>query len=175
MTQTHEAENFAPIVDINAKILILGSMPGIASLEAQHYYAHPRNGFWPIIGSLLKVTWPENFDARYALLKQHHIALWDVMKSCRRTGSLDQNIEEASIIANDFDTFLTQHMHITDIFFNGQKAAQSFKKYALPNLSEQVIKRVQFHTLPSSSPAMASLNIAAKTEKWRIIQDILKP
>lgn len=174
MTNPHQAENFPPISAPDAKILILGSMPGIASLEAQHYYAHPRNGFWPIMAALLNEIWPDDFNQRYMLLKQHHIALWDVMKSCVRTGSLDQNIDEASIIANDFEAFLTEHPDITDIFFNGQKATQSFKKYAAQSLSPAIASRITMHTLPSSSPAMASLNLETKTEKWRPIQDALK-
>ena len=173
MADFHDAENFDAISKPDAKILILGSMPGIASLKVNQYYAHPRNAFWPIMGALLSEIWPDDFAQRYAKITAHKIALWDVIKYCRRTGSLDQNIENTSIIANDFGAFLQQHPKITTLFFNGQKAAQSFNKLVAPYLEDNIAQRIQTHILPSSSPAMASLDLASKIDKWRIIQETL--
>jgi hypoxanthine-DNA glycosylase len=94
--------SFPAIADDNARILILGSMPGKASLQAGQYYAHPRNQFWPILGELVGAGPTLNYDARISVLLSANIALWDVLKSCYRSSSLDADIDKASMIANDF-------------------------------------------------------------------------
>ena len=159
--------SFPPIAGIDAQILILGSMPGIKSLQEQQYYAHPRNAFWPIMASLFDFDLCLNYSARCQQLKQHYIAVWDVLRSCQRPGSLDQHIETESIVANDFLTFLTQYPKIKSIFFNGTKAEQVFHRYVLPTLTtaqQQIIR----HKLPSTSPAHAAQSFDNKLSQWQI-------
>ena len=157
--------SFPPIAQSNAKILILGSMPGQASLDAQQYYAHPRNAFGKIVCVFMKISADLPYLERCQSLCKHHIALWDVMQSCTRSGSLDADIIEDSISPNDFHTFLYEHPHITHIFFNGAKAEQSFMKYVHPTLS-QGHKTLNYQRLPSTSPAHASMTFEKKQDVW---------
>ena len=159
--------SFAPISSPSAHTLILGSMPGKASLLAGQYYAHPQNAFWKIMSTLLGAEEGLSYDDKTELLTSHGIALWDVMKSCTRESSLDSDIVESSIVTNDFETFLNAHPQIGSIYFNGAKAEQSFRKYVLPGLATTE----QFHLqrLPSTSPAHASLSFRKKREAWSVI------
>jgi double-stranded uracil-DNA glycosylase len=159
------ATSFPPIIGTTPKILILGSMPGLESLKQQRYYAHPRNAFWPIITSLYGHSEKLDYSQRCELLKQQQIAVWDVLKSCYRPGSLDQNIETQSMIANDFVAFLQLHPSVTQIFFNGGKAEQVFKRYVAKQLEAARISPL-FHRLPSTSPAHASMNYETKQRLW---------
>ena len=156
--------SFAPIVDSHARVLILGSMPGQASLNAKQYYAHPQNAFWRIMGELL------GFDPAIAAytektnaLKLAHIALWDVLRSCKRTGSLDSNIDNQSQVANDFQSFFATYSLISAIFFNGIKAEDSFKRYVL---REDMLNKIPLIRLPSTSPANATLSFTSKRDIW---------
>ncbi len=154
--------SFPPIASPDAKILILGSMPGQASLDAQQYYAHPRNLFWPIMSRLLgfDVTLP--YAERAIRLQQSGVAVWDVLQSCLREGSLDSNIKDEE--PNDFSVFLKNHSHIHTIFFNGEKAATSFKRRVVvtPKINTLTLIR-----LPSTSPANASQTQAMKQDAWQ--------
>ena len=155
--------SFEPIVGPGATTLILGSMPGVASLAAQQYYAHPRNAFWPIMGTLFQGGAELPYDERTDNLQGHGIAVWDVLKLCTRAGSLDSAIVESSIVANDFGELFTHHPTISRVFFNGAKAAESYRRYVATKLP---VPHVQFRRLPSTSPAHASLDLAAKTRAW---------
>lgn len=154
--------SFPPIASPDAKILILGSMPGQASLDAQRYYAHPRNLFWPIMSRLLgfDVTLP--YAERANLLQQFGVAMWDVLQSCQREGSLDSNIKDET--PNDFSVFLNNHPHIHTIFFNGEKAATSFKRHVVMTPEIEALTQVR---LPSTSPANASQTFTMKLDVWR--------
>lgn len=162
MTFVH---SFDPISDASANRLILGSMPGRASLLAGEYYAHPRNLFWPLMESIGVISTHLNYHARCQGLINNRIALWDVLKTCTRTSSLDSDIEEASIVVNDLASFLTSHRHISKIFFNGAKAEQVFHRHVLPELPEAVCD-LNLRRLPSTSPANASVTRAAKEHAW---------
>lgn len=160
MTET--AAGFPPIAAPGARILILGSMPGRASLAAEQYYAHPRNAFWPILGTLLGFDPTLPYPERTIRLEAAGIALWDVVRSCRRRGSLDSAIEADSIIANDFAGFLERHPGISRICFNGATAEALFHRYA-----PAVASQAQVLRLPSTSPAHAGLNFSGKLTAWR--------
>ena len=130
-------QGFPPLLGHFPDTLILGSMPSVKSLEHQQYYAHPRNAFWPIMANLLSFDATLPYEQRCDLLKQHNIAVWDVLKACQRKGSLDQSINNDSLVLNDFNTLLKTHSSIKRLFFNGTKAEVVFKK-VLPRIDRFV-------------------------------------
>ncbi|MGV8873071.1 MAG: DNA-deoxyinosine glycosylase [Rhodococcus sp. (in: high G+C Gram-positive bacteria)] len=158
--------SFAPIVGPGATTLILGSMPGVASLAAQQYYAHPRNAFWPIMGTLFGAGPELPYVARTERLRSHGIAVWDVLKLCTRAGSLDSAIVESSIVTNDFEKLFAEYPNVDRVFFNGAKAADSYRRYVGKPVA---LPRATFTRLPSTSPAYASLTQDAKTEAWTAV------
>lgn len=159
--------SFPPLADPSARILILGSMPGVASLNAGQYYAHPRNHFWAIMCDLFRQPPILSYQDRCRLLADHHIAVWDVLSCCTRQGSLDSAIRDE--IANDFNGFLALHPHVHHIFFNGAKAASCFGRLVRPNLNDHLFKNLVFTTLPSTSPANASYSFIRKRDVWQQI------
>jgi double-stranded uracil-DNA glycosylase len=163
--------SFEPVAQRDARVLILGSMPGIVSLEQNQYYAHPRNLFWPIMGELFGAGPALPYKKRLHILQAHGVALWDVVKQCYRPGALDSDIEEASIIANDFTSFFAAHQEIRRIYFNGSKARQAFIKYVSPGLTG--LENIELIRLPSTSPANASIPAGKKLEDWRQIKQDL--
>lgn len=159
---------FAAIENQHAEKLILGSMPSEASLQAQQYYAHARNAFWPIICTLFNQP-AETYSQRVELLLNQHIALWDVLQSCHRPGSLDAKIDMASIKINEFNLFFSLHPGIKQVFFNGGMAEKIYKKYVMPELDKQ-FQYLQYRRLPSTSPAHAAMNRAQKLQAWQMIR-----
>lgn len=161
-----EVRSFAPVARADARVLVLGSMPGVASLAAQQYYAHPRNAFWPILSGITGVPADAAYAQRLAGLNSARIALWDVLQSCVRIGSLDADIDDATVVANDFAAFLQRHRRITHVFFNGGKAEAAFRRHVLRDLVA-AFPRLVFLRLPSTSPANASYSPARKAELWQ--------
>jgi len=158
--------SFAPIADKRAEILILGSMPGEASLKAQQYYAHPQNAFWRIMAELLGFDSAAGYATRVRELKAARIAVWDVLQTCVREGSLDSDIQRDTQVANDFAAFLRAHAKIRRVFFNGAKAQACFAQHVLPRLDARGIR---YARLPSTSPAHAALSFQRKLTAWRKI------
>jgi len=163
------AEGFQPIADESASVLILGSMPSVASLQACQYYAHPRNAFWVIMGELFGAYPEMGYQQRQKLLVANHIAVWDVLQSCRRSGSLDANIDMKSIQVNDFAGFYTYHPAISLVFFNGGMAEKMYRQRILPKLGQE-FDYLFYQRLPSTSPAHASLALAQKIAAWQVIK-----
>lgn len=163
---------FAPLALPTAQLLILGSYPGVTSLEKQEYYAHPRNVFWDIIAEIVGFERTLEYRARASILTQAGIALWDVLYSCERSGSLDSKIESSSITINDFNTFFKNHPMIRVIVFNGAKAEQEFKKRVVPESADLLVSK-QLLRMVSTSPAMASLSYRKKLKSWKVIADYL--
>lgn len=163
--QTPETDTaFPPILGEEPQILILGSMPGQRSLAHQQYYAHPRNAFWPIIRRFLELSNEADYSQCCDALMQHRFAMWDVLAQCTRPGSLDQHIDPASVIVNDFEALLSQYPSITRILFNGGKAADLFQRHAMPRISHPgTIERIR---LPSTSPANAAMRFDEKYDRW---------
>ena len=165
---------FPPVAPDCAAVLILGSFPGVLSLETQRYYAHPRNGFWPIMAQLLDFDPALSYLDCLEKLKKRKIALWDVLYRCKRSGSLDSSIETSSIAVNDFFTFFTEQHHLKAICFNGARAETEFKKrVVMPQGPSGSGDRIDLLRLPSTSPAMATLTMVQKLEQWKIILNYL--
>jgi len=141
-------------------------MPGTASLAAGEYYAHPRNGFWPIMAELLGFSPQLPYARRLERLVAARIALWDVAHQCFRPGSLDQNIAVDSVQTNDFRRFFAEHPHLALICFNGSAAERLYRRLVLPHLSAAA-KQMHIQRLPSTSPAHAALSMAAKAAVWQ--------
>ena len=166
-----EVSSFPAIASPDARLLILGSMPGVASLQASQYYAHPRNQFWRLLGELLGFDPECDYAIRTQALIRAHIALWDVLKSCRRSGSLDADIIARSVVVNDFARFFQAHPSITDVYFNGATAEQLFRCHVVkPAFSGSL----NLHRLPSTSPANAGMRYEQKREHWRLLTEALR-
>ena len=151
-------ESFSPVVGKNPKILILGTMPGRKSLEMQEYYSHPRNIFWKIIFNLLKVDEKITYSGKIKLIKENRIALWDACYSCTRDGSLDSKIKDET--PNQILDFLKRYQSIEICIFNGQKAREKYLKHF------DYIEELEYHCLPSTSPANTGMNFQEKIVKW---------
>jgi TDG/mug DNA glycosylase family protein len=164
----NNARSFSPLSSPSVHTLVLGSMPGRASLEAGQYYAHPRNLFWPFMQSLFGIPTEMAYPARCAALTSQGIALWDVLQACYREGSLDTAIDPASMVANNFNRFLRQHEAINRICFNGAKAEAVWRKLVIPALTPAQ-RDIPLARLPSTSPANASVSKADKLQQWRIL------
>jgi hypoxanthine-DNA glycosylase len=156
--------SFMPVGNADAKVLILGSMPGKKSLEQKQYYAHPLNSFWKIMGELAGAHPCLSYAERLDILKSFGIALWDVLAACKRETSQDAHIREES--ANGFTAFFASHPHITQVYFNGNKAEQCFNRLVR---GKQVLPPLQFQRLPSTSPAHAGMRYTDKLQAWRLI------
>lgn len=151
-----------PIVNESSKILILGSIPGKQSLEKQEYYGNSRNAFWKIIFSLYDKEIESEYDKKVEFLKEKHIAIWDVIASCNREGSLDSNITNEE--TNDFESLFKKYPNIKHVFFNGTKAYDVFKK----RIGFKLLENIEFEKLTSTSPAN-TISFEKKLELWNII------
>ena len=153
-------ESFKPVVNTHTRILVIGSMPGAASLRAQEYYAYAYNQFWRLMFDLLAGgRSPRNYADKLNTLLRHGIGLWDALAHCERTGSLDGNITHP--VPNDFPSLFIRFPHIHTLLFNGQAAARHFKRaYGFP-------ADKNYHILPSTSPAHAALSYQQKKTRWR--------
>ena len=165
----NNCKSFAPSIDNNSKILILGSMPGVKSLEEQQYYAYPQNRFWKVMGSICnELKLPElNYETKLKTLLNNNIALWDTIKTCKREGSLDSDIQNET--PNDIKSLLKKYPNIKTICLNGNKSYSAFKKY-FPDLLE----KYNCHKMPSTSPANARYSLDKLKEEWRMhIKEII--
>ena len=150
--------SMAPVGSKDASLLILGSLPGEASLKAQRYYAHPQNQFWRLVGAAIGEDLTDlDYDERLKRLAARGIALWDVVGEARRQGSLDGSIREAR--PNPLADYVAMHPRLKAVAFNGQTAAR-LGRLALSGISE-----IKLIDLPSSSPAY-TLPFAWKVERW---------
>jgi hypoxanthine-DNA glycosylase len=160
--------SFPPIAAPDARVLILGSMPSLASLAKRQYYGHPQNAFWPIMGRLFGAGSELPYKERRGLLRERGVAVWDVLRECHREGSLDADIVVESEAPNDFVTFFRGHPHIETIFFNGQRSEAMFRRHALPTLAE-LGRDFRYVRLPSTSPAHAGRSFKQKLAAWRAV------
>lgn len=152
-------QSFLPVLPHQPTILILGSMPGVASLSQQEYYAHPRNHFWKIMAFLYNSEETLlDYETKKKLLLQNNIALWDVLEFCERKGSLDIHIKKP--IPHDIQKFLNQHPTIQKIIFNGKESYKLFIKHF------EIMERFSYHIVPSTSPAN-TMKFETKLALWQ--------
>ncbi len=156
---------FSPIIGINPKVLILGSMPSVKSLAKHQYYGHPRNGFWPIICSLIEQPITDNYEQRTAYIEQSPFIVWDVLASCEREGSLDSAIQAE--VVNDFETLFETYPTLEAICFNGQTAYKLYKRHIGIKTYD-----VSIHILPSTSPAYVK-PLEEKKKEWAVLKKFL--
>ena len=157
----NNCKSFKPSIDNNSRILILGSMPGVKSLEEQQYYAHPQNRFWKVMASICNEPklYEFAYDLKLKTLLNSNIALWDTIKSCKREGSLDSDIQNET--PNDIKGLLKNYSNIKTICLNGNKSYSAFKKY-FPDLLE----KYNCHKMPSTSPANARYSLDILIKEW---------
>jgi len=158
-------EGFPPIIGGSPCVLVLGSLPSKRSLADDQYYALPQNAFWPIMCRLFGADPGLAYADRQQLLIENGIALWDVLAASVRPGSLDSSIVESTARANDIKAFLSKYPGIRLICFNGRKAEQLFRRFVL-RLAPEGFSGVEFLTMPSTSPAHASLSRDEKYARW---------
>lgn len=151
---------FPPIVGDRPHTLILGNMPSVLSLAAQQYYGNPRNAFWRIAGEVFGFAAEAPYEERCAALTGHGVAVWDVLRSCRREGSLDSAVEPDSMVPNDFQSLFTDHPGIARVLFNGAAAEKNFIGLV------SVTADLRYQRLPSTSPAQ-TMRFEDKLAIWR--------
>lgn len=151
-----------PIADPDARLLILGNMPSVMSLAAAEYYGNPRNAFWRIAGALFGFEVDEPYPHRAEALRRNGVAVWDVLQSCRRPGSLDSAVDPASMVANDFAAFFAAHPAIERVYFNGAAAQHNYARLV------RIDADVSYLRLPSTSPAQ-TMSYTDKLAAWRVV------
>ena len=164
-------QSFAPILGKHPRILILGSMPGIASLEAVQYYAHPRNVFWPIMADLFSIDAETDYARRIAQISEAPVILWDTLKRCDRPGSLDASIRRDTVEANDIPDLLSRYPGIRAVACNGATSANYFRRLVMPQISAEI--EIELLPMPSTSPANAGMNFTQKLAAWRRLLDYI--
>jgi len=153
---------FQPSIGPGCRVLILGSMPSIASLAAQEYYAHPQNRFWPLMALLLENTSaPAAYPDKLDLLLRHQIGLWDAIAACDRDGSMDSAI--TNVQGNDFQDLLDRYPSIRFIGCNGAKSYQCFQRFNRALFSRPGLT---IQSLPSTSPANAKWRLNDLAKEW---------
>lgn len=154
-----------PIIGRDPRIIILGSMPGVVSLEALEYYANPRNAFWPIMAELFGIDIECDYPLRVQQVAELPLILWDTLKACHRSGSLDSNIETRTIEANDIISLVKRYTEISAIAFNGAASERYFRQLVIKRMPDN--RSIELITMPSTSPANASWSYERKLAAWR--------
>ena len=166
-----ESRGFPALARPDARVLVLGSLPGAESLRQRRYYAQTRNAFWPIMGELVGAGPALSYAARVRRLLERRIAVWDVCARAFRAGSLDAAIERDSIVVNDFAPFLARHRELALICCNGAAAHDLYRRLVLPHLAGHAAA-LPLVRLPSTSPAHAALPRAAKAGAWALVATV---
>lgn len=149
-----------PEYDHDSKVLILGSFPSVKSREQGFFYGHPQNRFWKVLATITNSDIPVTIEEKKALLKEHHIALWDTLKSCEIVGSADSSIKNA--VSNDLSIIL-DNAKIKAIYVNGKTSKAYYDKYLKDKTGIDAI------CLPSTSPANAVFSMQKLIESWKVI------
>ena len=152
----------APIFDENSKVLILGSFPSVKSRQAQFFYANPQNRFWRVLSAVFFCQTPNTIAEKIEMLREHGIALWDVIASCDISGSDDASI--TNVVPNDM-SILFQTAPIQRIFTNGGRADMLYRKYIFPKTGKTAVR------LPSTSPANAQFGLESLIKRWKVLSE----
>ena len=163
---------FPPVVGRLPRALVLGTAPSVLSLREGRYYAHPRNDFWPIMERLFADGRRLDYAGRLALLEGAGVALWDVLATAERAGSLDSNI--AAPVPNDIGGLICDHPSIRAVFFNGAAAERLFAAHIAPSMGSLTDGDMRVARLPSTSPANASISFALKLAAWAAVRVAVK-
>jgi len=161
-------KSFSPIVGAKPKVLILGSMPSALSLSGQQYYGNPNNAFWWIMSEMLGFSLDLSYKKRTEQLKQSPFAIWDVLESCERQGSLDSSIVRESETPNNILQFLNNYPDVSLLAFNGGAAKKIYQRHCAASINQVYSEKndLEFVQLPSTSPAYASMKRDAKLKLW---------
>ena len=154
----HHSHEFEPVYNEESKVLILGTFPSVKSREQGFYYGHPQNRFWKLLAQICQCPVPESIEAKKKMLLDNHIAIWDVIASCKIVGSSDSSIKD--VVPTDLSRVL-EAASIERIYANGATAAKLYEKYQKDRTSREIIK------LPSTSPANAAWNMERLYEAWK--------
>ena len=165
----HNTPGLPPIAAPDARVLVLGSAPSVLSLQRGEYYGNPQNAFWRLMAELTGRPPGESYEARKRMLTEARIALWDVLASAERPGSLDTSIVATTAVVNDFGAFFAGHPLVRAVYFNGRTARAFWDRrvegrQALP-------AGLALTTLPSTSPANAALRFEQKVVTWTAVVD----
>ncbi len=158
MEMKKQVHPIPPLFDRDSRILILGSFPSVKSREAAFFYGHPQNRYWKVLAGILGEPVPASVPEKKAMLARHHIAMWDVVRSCTIAGSSDTSIRD--VVPNDLSVIL-ENARIEAIFTNGAKADSLYRKHILPVTGMPSVKML------STSPANAAYNLERLQEAWR--------
>ena len=169
MPELSSVSGFAPLVTVGARILVLGSLPSKLSLQTGQYYGNPQNAFWRLMGDIFDAGTELPYSERANRLSKSGVAVWDVLQSSVRPGSMDSAIDQSTAVANDFTSFFAQSPNIQLVCFNGQKAAQMFERLVVPDIGDQ-FESLRYQTLPSTSPAYAAMSFDEKLRHWSVLK-----
>lgn len=156
----------------DCRVLVLGSMPGVASLQAAQYYAHPRNRFWPLMAALTGIDATLGYAARLRALQVAGVGLWDVIGQCERRGSLDAAIVRGSEVPNALPALVAQLPHLVAVACNGATAHRAFLRFIQPQLGTRA-RHLAVWSLPSTSPANAGWHGERLRAAWQPLADVL--
>lgn len=161
----HIIHEIPPVYDSQSRILILGSFPSVKSRESRFFYGHPQNRFWKVLSALTGEALPQTVEEKRKLLLEHHIAVWDVIASCRIEGSSDSSIRD--VVPNDLNQILTA-ADIRQIYCNGGKSYELYRKFCEPMTGRTAVR------LPSTSPANAACRLERLIEQWGVVIEQLR-
>jgi hypoxanthine-DNA glycosylase len=160
-TYTHVVHPFAPIYDSRSEILILGSLPSVASRKNGFYYGNPQNRFWKVLSLVFACPLPVTVEEKTEMLLEHRVAIWDVIGSCDIKGSSDSSI--CNVTVTDIPK-LIKESNIERIYANGGKAEECYRKFAQESVGMEITK------LLSTSPANCRYSVEELAEEWKVIK-----
>ncbi|ROP76485.1 G/U mismatch-specific uracil-DNA glycosylase [Stenotrophomonas rhizophila] len=164
---------FPAQLNVDCRVLVLGSMPGVASLQAAQYYAHPRNRFWPLMGVLCGIDATLSYPDRVRALNARGVGVWDVIGQCERRGSLDASIVRGSEVPNALGALIDGLPALRAIACNGGTAYRAFQRFIVPALLDAA-REVPVWSLPSTSPANAAWPLPRLVEAWQPLADAIR-
>ncbi|MGE8250115.1 MAG: DNA-deoxyinosine glycosylase [Stenotrophomonas bentonitica] len=171
--ETTRCIGFPAQLNAGCRVLVLGSMPGVASLQAAQYYAHPRNRFWPLMGVLCGIDATVPYPDRMHALNATGVGVWDVIGRCERRGSLDASIVRGSEVPNALGALIEGLPSLCAIACNGGTAYRAFQRFIAPALVGPA-QTLPVWSLPSTSPANAAWPLPRLVQAWQPLVDAVR-